>query len=194
VAGSSAGTVSIGSFEVSRWRDGRGGLPMGFRWARDGLCGRWIGEAGRILRGGLWFRRKWSPERRLQTRFVRIVAAARARAYHEYHEGYGAGARARLLVRDVPLTKFTNGEPPCHAQIRELMALGFEDAGSVPSQRSVQFEGKTYTEGILESLVERKREQMAAAWTAACSLKKHRPPAPAPDGAPGVETGLRLVN
>jgi hypothetical protein len=62
--------------------------------------------------------------------------------------------------------------------MRELMALGFEDAGSVPNQRSLRFEGKIYTEGILESLVELKREQMAAAL----------------DGAAGVETGLQLVN
>jgi hypothetical protein len=111
--------------------------------------------------------------------FIFADSARQARAYHEYYEGYGAGdARSRLLVRDVRLTKFTNGEPPCHAQMRELMALGFEDAGSVPNQRSLRFEGKIYTEGILESLVELKREQMAAAL----------------DGAAGMETGLQLVN
>ena len=42
----------------------------------------------------------------------------------------------------------------------------------------MRFEGKTYTEGILESLVELKREQMAAALDAEC----------------GLETRLRLAN
>jgi hypothetical protein len=45
------GAVSIGSFEVSRWRDGRGDLPMGFQsgprvlgWGldrRDGAIRAW---------------------------------------------------------------------------------------------------------------------------------------------------------
>jgi hypothetical protein len=93
--------------------------------------------------------------------FVFAESASSARAYHEDFEGYGTGdARSRLIVQDVPLTKFTNGEPPCHAQLRELMALGFENAGSVPNQRSVRFEGKTYTEGILKSMVEAGRRNM----------------------------------
>ena len=85
--------------------------------------------------------------------FIFADSAKSARAYHEDYEDYGKGdAHSRLMVSDVRLTKFTNGEPPCHAQIRELFALGFEDAGSVPNQRSVRFEGKTYTEGIQESM------------------------------------------
>ena len=45
--------------------------------------------------------------------FIFAESAKSARAYHEHYEGYGAGdARARLIVRDVRLTKFTNGEPP----------------------------------------------------------------------------------
>src|ERR1035437_8144666 len=85
--------------------------------------------------------------------FIFAASAKSARAYHEHYEGYGNGdAHSRLIVSDVRLTKFTNGEPPCHAQMRELFALGFEDAGSVPNQRSVRFEGKTYTEGIQESM------------------------------------------
>ena len=94
--------------------------------------------------------------------FLFADSAKSARAYHEDYEGYGKGdARARLIVSDVPLNKFTNGEPPCHAQMRELLALGFEDAGSVPSQRAVRFEGKTYTEGALESIVELGRQNLA---------------------------------
>jgi hypothetical protein len=94
--------------------------------------------------------------------FLFAESARSAKAYHEDYEGYGKGdARARLIVSDVPLNKFTNGEPPCHAQMRELLALGFEEAGSVPSQRSVRFEGKTYTEGALESIVELGRQNLA---------------------------------
>jgi len=78
VAGCSAGAVSIGSFEVSRWRDGRGDLPMGFQSAPDVLCGYWIGEVGRIVRSGLWFRWKWRPERRLQKGLARGVAVVEA--------------------------------------------------------------------------------------------------------------------
>src|ERR1017187_4216908 len=77
--------------------------------------------------------------------FIFAESAKSARAYHEEYEGYGKGdARSRLMVSDVRLTKFTNGAPPCHAQMRELFAVGFEDAGSIPNQRSVRFEGKTY--------------------------------------------------
>jgi len=94
--------------------------------------------------------------------FLFAESAKSARAFHEDYEGYGKGdARSRLIVFDVRLTKFTNGEPPCHAQMRELFALGFEDAGSVPSQRSVRFEGKVFTEGALESIVEAGRAGLA---------------------------------
>ena len=129
--------------------------------------------------------------------FVFAESAKSARAYHEHYEGYCAGdARARLIVRDVRLTKFTNGEPPCHAQMRELMALGFEDAGSVPNQRSMRFEGKTYTEGILESLVELGRQQLAVTLRENGDLEpgKASSSTTEPESAPGVETGLRLVN
>jgi hypothetical protein len=80
VCSSFRGAVSIGSFEVSRWRDGRGDLPMGFQSEAGGFCRvlDWRGE--RIeLRGG-WFRRKRRPKWRLQMRFVRFVAVARAHA------------------------------------------------------------------------------------------------------------------
>jgi hypothetical protein len=129
--------------------------------------------------------------------FIFAESARSAKKYHEYYEGYGAGdARARLMVRDVPLTKFTNGEPPCHAQMRELMALGFEDAGSVPDRRKVRFEGKTYTEGILESLVVRGRQQMAVKLQESRSLelKKACSSAAEPESAPGVKARPRLVS
>jgi hypothetical protein len=121
--------------------------------------------------------------------FIFAESAKSARAYHENYEGYGKGdAHSRLMVSDVRLTKFTNGEPPCHAQLRELLALGFEDAGSVPNQRSVRFEGKTYTEGIQESMMETLRENGGLQLREAPSSRTE-PEAPA-----GVETGPQLVN
>ena len=128
--------------------------------------------------------------------FIFAENARSAKRFHEYYEGYGAGdAQARLMVRDVRLNKFTNGTPPCHAQMRELMALGFEDAGSVPDRRKVRFEGKTYTEGILESLVERGRQQLAVTLRENdCPQLRKAPSSTAePESAAGVETGLRLV-
>ena len=125
--------------------------------------------------------------------FIVAESARQARAYHEHYEGYGAGdARARLIVRDVRLNKFMNGEPPCHAQMRELFALGFVDAGSVPDRRKVRFEGKTYTEGILESLVVRGRQQMAVKLQESRSLELKKPPSSTAEleSAPG---GQQLV-
>jgi hypothetical protein len=53
---------------------------MGIEWGPDGFFACWIGEAGPIVVGEVLFRRKWSPERRLQTRLARVLGAARAQA------------------------------------------------------------------------------------------------------------------
>ena len=129
--------------------------------------------------------------------FLFSKSARQARSFHENYEGYGVGdARARLIVRDVRLTKFMNGEPPCHAQMRELLALGFTDAGSVPDRRKVRFEGKTYTEGILESLVERGRQQLAVKLRETMDLQRKEVASAGtePEDAPGVKIRLSLVS
>ena len=129
--------------------------------------------------------------------FIFAESARSARAYHEDYGGYGKGdANSRLIVTDVPLNKFTNGEPPCHAQMRELFAVGFEDAGSVPNQRSVRFEGKTYTEGMLEAIVELRRQQLAVTMreNGGLRLKEASSSTVELDGVPGVEAGPQLVN
>jgi hypothetical protein len=72
--------------------------------------------------------------------------------------------------------------------MRELLALGFEDAGSVPNQRSVRFEGKTYTEGIQESMAVTMLENRSL------ELKEASSPTTETDGVTGVETGPQLVN
>lgn len=126
--------------------------------------------------------------------FVVAESASSARAYHEDFEGYGTGdARSRLIVQDVPLTKFTNGEPPCHAQLRELMALGFENAGSVPNQRSVRFEGNTYTEGILKSMVEARRRNIAVT-LGENGDQEHGAATCSAEDETGVKRGLHLVH
>jgi len=128
--------------------------------------------------------------------FIFANRARQARSFHENYEGYGVGdARARLIVRDVRLTKFMNGEPPCHAQMRELLALGFQDDGSIPNQRSVRFEGKTYTEGILESIIDLGREQLAMTMREAL-LQVRQASAQTVEqvDTPTLEAGPRLVS
>ena len=128
--------------------------------------------------------------------FIFAESARQARAYHEDYEGYDKGdAHSRLIVSNVTLEKFQNGTPPCHAQFQDLFQIGFQDAGSVPDRRKVRFEGKTYTEGILESLVERGRQQLAVTLREnGCPQLRKAPSATAePESAAGVETGLRLV-
>ena len=96
--------------------------------------------------------------------FVFAASAREARAFHEEYEGYGRGdARARLVVSDVPLKQFMNGPVPCHAQIPELLDLNFEVVGTDPDCRAVKLNGKVFMEGVLESLVEMARGNLAQA-------------------------------
>ena len=124
-------------------------------------------------------------------------SASQARVYHEYHEGYGAGdARARLIVRDVPLTRFQNGTPPCHARFEDLFQIGLQNAGTSPNRRRAGWNGEIFREGILEAIIELGRQQLAVTLqeNGGLELEKTTASAPAPDSATGVETGLRLVN
>jgi hypothetical protein len=93
--------------------------------------------------------------------FIFASSARQARAYHENYEGYGKGdAGSRLIIADVPLQEFENGKPPCHAQMPDLLKLGFKDAGSVLNLRRVEYQGKIFEEGILESMVEAGRKNL----------------------------------
>jgi hypothetical protein len=77
-----------------------------------------------------------------------------AASYHEDYEGYDTGdARARLVIAGVQLAEYEQGPPPCHAQIADLIALGFEFVGADPNQREVRFNGELYLEGDLQTLV-----------------------------------------
>jgi hypothetical protein len=58
---------------------------------------------------------------------------------------------------------FIGSTPPCHAQIADLIALGFEVVGAEPNQRGVRFNGDLYLEGYLEALVVEGDKQRKAA-------------------------------
>lgn len=84
--------------------------------------------------------------------FIFAPTSRSAARYHEDCEGYDSGdAKARLVIARVELQKHEQGPPPCHAQIADLITLGFEVVGGDPHQRSVRFEGELYVEGYLQA-------------------------------------------
>src|SRR5580704_16347119 len=86
--------------------------------------------------------------------FIFARTSRSAASYHEDCEGYDNGdAKARLIIARVQLPEYEQGPPPCHAQIADLIALGFEIVGSDPNQRGVRFNGELFVEGYLQSLV-----------------------------------------
>jgi hypothetical protein len=86
--------------------------------------------------------------------FIFARTSRSAASYHEHYEGYDTGdAKAGLVIARVKLPKCEQGPPPCHAQIADLIALGFDVVGADPYQRGVRFKGKLYVEGCLQSLI-----------------------------------------
>ena len=84
-----------------------------------------------------------------------------AASYHEDYEGYDTGdAKAHLVIAGVELQKYEQGRPPCHAQIADLITLGFEVVGGDPHQRRVRFKGECYIEGYLQALVVEATEKL----------------------------------
>ena len=125
--------------------------------------------------------------------FIFANSARQARAYHEHYEGYDKGdAHSRLIVSDVTLKEFQNGTPPCNAQFQDL--VGFENAGTIPNRRGAKFNGEIFREGILEAIIELGRNQLAVTLreNSGLELKEASSSTTETDGAPGVETGLRL--
>jgi hypothetical protein len=128
--------------------------------------------------------------------FIFAESARQARAYHEDYEGYDKGdAHSRLIVSNVTLKEFQNGTPPCHAQFQDLFQIGFQDAGTIPNRRRVRFNGEIFREGILESIIELGRQELAVTLrqNGDLQLKKPSSSATKPESALGVATGRRLV-
>ena len=126
-----------------------------------------------------------------------LPTAPGARAYHEHYEGYGAGdAQARLIVSNVSLETFANGTPPCHAQFQGLFQIGFKNAGTIPNRRGVKFNGEIFREGILESIIELGRQQLAVTRreNGGLELNEASSSTTVLESVTGVETGLQLVN
>jgi hypothetical protein len=129
--------------------------------------------------------------------FIFASSARQARSFHEHYEGYDKGdAHSRLLVSDVTLKEFQNGTPPCHAQFQDLFEIGFHNAGTSPNRRRAGWNGEIFREGILEAIIELGRQQLAATLreNGGLELKEASSSATETDGAPGLETRLRLVN
>jgi hypothetical protein len=88
--------------------------------------------------------------------FIFARTSRSAADYHEQYDGYDPhDAKARLVIADVQLPKYEQWPPPCHAQIPDLVALGFDVVGADPYQRRVRFKGELFVEGCLQSLVVR---------------------------------------
>ncbi len=86
--------------------------------------------------------------------FIFARTSRSAASFHEKYEGYNPrDAHSRLVMTPIHLPKLSNGELPCHAQIADLVALGFEVTGSDPHQRAVLLGEELFMEGFLQALV-----------------------------------------
>jgi hypothetical protein len=86
--------------------------------------------------------------------FIFATTRPSAASYHVLYEGYNThDAFARIVVPNADLPKYTNGTPPCHAQIEDLEALGFEIVDDYPHRRVVRYMGETFAEGFMEAVV-----------------------------------------
>lgn len=87
-----------------------------------------------------------------------------------------------------------NGTPPCHAQFQDLFQIGFKNAGGTPNRRKVRFNGEIFHEGILESIVELGRQQLAETMRATgCGRKEVASAKSEPEDESGVKAIPRLV-
>jgi hypothetical protein len=126
--------------------------------------------------------------------FIFANSARQARAYHENYEGYGKGdARARLIISNVTLTELVGGKPPCHAQMPDLLQLGFADAGTEPNLRRVKFNGELFEEGMLESIVDTGRKNQVFQQSLGSRLMQRKQAMSATAG-PAVATSPRMVS
>ena len=91
--------------------------------------------------------------------FVLAPTVRSAAKFHEDCEGYDPrDATARLIIANVTLPKYADGTPPCHAQISDLEALGFQVDDPGPYRRIVSFRGELFIDGPCESQIQSARE------------------------------------
>jgi hypothetical protein len=94
----------------------------------------------------------------------------------------------------VTLEKFQDGPPPCHARYEDLEQLMLQ-AGTIAGRRKVKFNGEVFREGILESIIDLGREQLAVTMREArAQVREASPQTAERDDRAAVETGLRLVH
>jgi len=83
--------------------------------------------------------------------FIFAKTARSAEKYHEDYEGYDPrDATAEQILQLEPGK--VSGSIPRHAQIEDLVRLGFEVLNSDPNGRSARLNDRTFVEGYLESL------------------------------------------
>ena len=121
--------------------------------------------------------------KRNKSRFVRryrnVISAVCALRQFAFCDPYDPrDAKAALVIEQVQLPKFEDEPPPCHADITDLISLGFEVAETEPGQRAVRFDGELYVEGYLESLVVQGNDYLreAAASVIPINTKRQKKP------------------
>jgi len=84
--------------------------------------------------------------------FILSNSARTAEQFHIEYEGYEPGdAHAELVLTPQPIPDGL--ELPRHAQIEDLIALGFEVLNPDPNGRTVKLGNRVFVEGHLEALV-----------------------------------------
>ena len=93
--------------------------------------------------------------------FIFSRDARTARSFHEECEGYSPGDAKAECIMKVPPSLKLSVKPPDHANLEDLEMLGFEilDSGD-QYVRMVRKDGRTFTEGALESLVRTIRDDI----------------------------------
>ena len=101
--------------------------------------------------------------------FILARTAQTARRFHTDYEGYEPDdAHAELILRAVE--DQIPGPIPRHAQLEDLQKVGFEVLNPDPNGRIVRLAGRTFVEGLLESLL---AEASDNAWEAQGEGRPH---------------------
>jgi hypothetical protein len=86
--------------------------------------------------------------------FIFAKTARSAAKLHESTEGYlPHDAQAELVLSNTPFTEPLGDAMPCHAQIDNLQALGFELFNDSSYPRVVRLGCRVFREGCMEALI-----------------------------------------